>query len=58
MYQIIQISKYNNITTYGYGQNRYFTDFTWNTMSSGEKLNIIEFVRTGGRKGRSVRFCY
>ena len=37
MYQIIQISKYNNITTYGYGQYGYFTDLFWNAMSLCKK---------------------
>ena len=49
MYRIIQISKYNNITAYGYGQYVYFTDFLWYAMSSGKNLNINKFKRTDGR---------
>ena len=48
MYRITQISKYNNITAYGYGQYGYFTDFSWYDMSLGKNLNINEFKCTDG----------
>ena len=46
MYRITQISKYNNITAYGYGQNWCFMHFSWYAVFPNEKLNMIDFVRT------------
>lgn len=46
MYQIMQISKYNNMITYGYGQRWCFIRFSWYAMSPNENLNMIDFVRT------------